>query len=210
LAPVSKREVRRQARRHMILTVATEYFLENGYSGTTMSEISNALGGSKGTLWNHFSSKEELFAAFLEAGTSAFRQEMMSTLVPSRALRPAVETFARRFIEKINMPESLSMYRLIVGESNRNPEIGRMFYERGPAAVRAILADFLENHMKAGRLRNADPTRAASTLVALCTGHSHQEILLGSPLRDRVTMANEARMITDEFLRIYAPEDKAP
>src|ERR1700756_1143782 len=179
--PIGKRERRRLERRRAILAVATQSFLENGYDGTTMSGISARLGGSKGTLWNHFSSKEELFAAFLDEATATFRQELVTVLDPSRELRPALITFIQQFMEKISLPESIKLYRLIAGESGRPPEVGRMFYERAPGAVEAILGRFLGDHMKAGRLQTADPTRAARVLIALSVGNGHQQMLIGGP-----------------------------
>jgi hypothetical protein len=42
---------------------------------------------------------------------------MRTVLEPSRDLRPALETFVRRFIEKISMPDAIKLYRLVIGES---------------------------------------------------------------------------------------------
>ena len=47
------------------MSVAREVFFEHGYSATSMSAIAARLGGSKGTLYNYFRSKEELFEAQL-------------------------------------------------------------------------------------------------------------------------------------------------
>src|SRR3954464_10654712 len=52
-------------RRELILDVASEVFLKEGYAATSMSEIAARLGGSKGTLYNYFKSKEELFEAYV-------------------------------------------------------------------------------------------------------------------------------------------------
>ncbi|HEY0270433.1 MAG TPA: TetR/AcrR family transcriptional regulator [Sphingomonas sp.] len=202
---IGRREERRLERRRAILAVAAASFLESGYAGTTMSGISAMLGGSKGTLWNHFSSKEELFAAFLDDVTAVFRREMMTVLEPSRELRSALETFARRFIEKISLPQSIKLYRLVVGESGRSPEVGRMFYERAPGSAEAILAAFMADHMAAGRVRAADPQRAARALMALCVGSGHQQMLSGGPEVDPATIPDEAIRIADLFLRLYAP-----
>lgn len=202
--PFGKREQRRLERRRAILAVATQSFLENGYHGTTMSGISVQLGGSKGTLWKHFSSKEELFAAFLDEATATFRQELLTILDPSRELRPALITFTQQFMDKTSLPESIKLYRLIASESGRSPEVGRMFYERAPAAVEEILGRFLEDHMKADRLQTADPTRAARVLIALSAGNGHQQMLLGSPLVDRGDLQDEAFQIVDLFLSLYA------
>src|SRR5258708_8438615 len=53
------------ARREAILDVAQQVFLKEGYAAASMSTIAARLGGSKGTLYNYFRSKEELFEAFI-------------------------------------------------------------------------------------------------------------------------------------------------
>ncbi|BAK66538.1 putative TetR family transcriptional regulator [Sphingobium sp. SYK-6] len=77
-----RREARRLDRRDMILSVAQAYFLAHGYAGTTMSGIAAEVGGSKGTLWNHFPSKEELFTAVLLRATRAHRDHLAQILDP--------------------------------------------------------------------------------------------------------------------------------
>ncbi len=56
---------RSDAKRRAIIDVARAAFLAEGYAATSMSEIAAKLGGSKGTLYNYFRSKEELFEAFM-------------------------------------------------------------------------------------------------------------------------------------------------
>src|SRR5271170_7231779 len=56
---------KRDARREAILEVARQVFFEEGYAAASMSTIAARLGGSKGTLYNYFKSKEELFAAYI-------------------------------------------------------------------------------------------------------------------------------------------------
>ena len=63
--PTSADLSRSDAKRRAILDVASEVFLAQGYAATSMSEIAARLGGSKGTLYNYFRSKEELFSAFI-------------------------------------------------------------------------------------------------------------------------------------------------
>ena len=53
-----------------------------------MSTIAAALGGSKGTLWAYFPSKEALFAAVLDDVTAAFRTELADALRPGPGGRP--------------------------------------------------------------------------------------------------------------------------
>ncbi|MBK6413847.1 MAG: helix-turn-helix transcriptional regulator [Sphingopyxis sp.] len=55
--------VKTDARRNAILAAATDIFREVGYARASMAMISARLGGSKGTLYGYFKSKEELFGA---------------------------------------------------------------------------------------------------------------------------------------------------
>ena len=58
--------VARDARRQAILAVAREVFMEDGYAAASMSAIAARVGGSKGTLYNYFPSKEDLFTAVIQ------------------------------------------------------------------------------------------------------------------------------------------------
>ena len=60
---IAKPRLDRDARRELILDVAQDVFLEEGFAAASMSTIAARLGGSKGTLYNYFRSKDELFAA---------------------------------------------------------------------------------------------------------------------------------------------------
>src|SRR6478609_9106609 len=118
-----KREARKEERRLAILEVAKRSFLDNGYSATSMSAISAELGGSKGTLWSYFPSKEELFAAVLDHATVAYRQQLSSVLQPSANLHAALTAFCRSFIAKITMADGIRLHRLIAAEAGRFPEV---------------------------------------------------------------------------------------
>ena len=63
---LTKPRVDRDARREAILDVAQDVFLDEGFAAASMSTIAARLGGSKGTLYNYFKSKEELFNAYVQ------------------------------------------------------------------------------------------------------------------------------------------------
>src|SRR5947209_16334161 len=63
---LSRPRLDRDARREAILDVAQEVFLEEGFANASMSMIAARLGGSKGTLYNYFKSKDDLFNAYVE------------------------------------------------------------------------------------------------------------------------------------------------
>lgn len=203
--PPSRREVRRQSRREAIVEVAAGWFLDHGYAATTMSAIAAELGGSKGTLWNYFPSKELLFSAVLDRMTTEFREQVSLALNPSDDLETALRKFCHKLLGKVTSADAIALYRLIGGEVSRFPEIGRIFYDRGPRLTQQLVADFLAGAMDRGSLRHDDPLGAARVLVGLCLYGCHQQMLLG--VIDAATpeqIANDANRAVDIFMRAYA------
>jgi TetR/AcrR family acrAB operon transcriptional repressor len=62
---VSNPKSENEAREQRILDVAAELISHYGYDKTTVSDIANAAGVSKGTIYLHFAGKDELFEALL-------------------------------------------------------------------------------------------------------------------------------------------------
>jgi len=202
-----RREVRREERREAILDVAERSFYEHGYAGTTMSAIASRLGGSKGTLWSYFPSKDVLFAAVLDRATRLFREEMALTLSPNANVPEAIGKFAERFIAKTTSDDSIALQRLMVGEAGRFPEVGRIYFERGLAPSLELLARYLAAAMDRGVLRREDPLLAAQNLVALCNAPWQQRRLAGIARQPSPqVIAGDARTVVRLFLGAYAPE----
>lgn len=175
----SRRAEQKQDRREAILTVASRSFLEHGYAGTTMSGVAATLGGSKGTLWNYFPSKEELFSAVIDHETAAFRARLSTILDPCGDLRETLLRFCTRLLERMTSPKAIALYRLVIAEAGRFPEMGRIFYDRAPRLTYGILGDFLEGAMERGQLTRDDPLAAARFLITLCMSGCHLQMLMG-------------------------------
>lgn len=199
-----RREARKEERRETILEIAKREFLDQGYSGASMSAISAELGGSKGTLWSYFPSKEELFAAVLDHATKEYRSRLADVLKPGEDVGAAVVQFCRGFIAKISSPDGVRLHRLIASEVGRFPEIGDIFYRRAPQPTQQLLAAFFERAMDAGTLRRADPLFAARTLASLCLG-VQQRVMWGQQL-SAAELEGEAVQIAEVFLRAFAPD----
>jgi TetR/AcrR family transcriptional repressor of mexJK operon len=205
--PTSRREARRLDRRDAILTVAKAYFLEHGYAGTTMSGIAAALGGSKGTLWNHFPSKEDLFSAVLDRVATAYRAQLSQILDPCGVLEPTLLRACRSLLDKVCSTEAIALHRLIYAESGRFPELSRIFFELAPRHTRALLADYIGGAMDRGQLRRDDPADAARILMALTMAGSHQQLMIGQIMEpSSAQMQADVELAVDLFLRGYAPE----
>ncbi|MDB5688323.1 MAG: TetR/AcrR family transcriptional regulator, partial [Sphingomonas bacterium] len=147
----TKRSVQREERRAAILAIARRHFHDHGYGGTSMSSIATELGGSKGTLWAYFPSKEELFAATIEGLIAEYAPFL--DLDPDVAIEPALHRYAVHFLTFTLSPKVIALNRIIIAEAPRVPEVGRIFFDRGPRRRHRALAEFLVEKMRRGEMR---------------------------------------------------------
>lgn len=155
------------ARREMILDVAQEVFLEEGFEAASMSTIAARLGGSKGTLYNYFRSKDELFKAYVER-RCLWQQNEVFAILPGEAPEAALTRVARSFLGFILDDFTLRNFTMITAAAERSPELGRIFFETGPARGAQRMAGFLSGLEAAGVLdTEGDPLGAATHLLGL-------------------------------------------
>lgn len=206
-AQISKREERRDLRRDHILDVARDAFLAEGYAATSMSLIAQRLGGSKGTLYNYFKSKEELFGAVMQRQCAELAETLFDVDHEGEAPRERLEHYGRSFLTLLLDPIPMAMHRVIVGESERFPEVGRTFYEFGPKVVMTRIGEYLEELMAQGVLRRADPLVAARHFKDLTMSGVHQPRLwnvIETP--DAAAIEAQVAVAVDTFLRAYRPD----
>jgi AcrR family transcriptional regulator len=196
---------RRGDRRDAILDVAHDGFVAEGYGATSMSSIAARVGGSKGTLYNYFRSKEELFDAVVRRSCDRLQADMGA--FPERGeVRGRLITMAMGFLDHVLSPEALAIYRVVISEGGRFPELARLFYEAGPRRGMARVAELLERLMDEGVLRRADPMIAAQQFNALALSGAHN-LRLWNVIGD-LTPAEKrerAELAAETFLRAYAP-----
>ena len=157
-----------ETKRQQILTGASAVFAEHGYEGASMSAIARQAAVSKGTLYNYFTNKADLFAAFVE---QCCREKLPVALAPVQEDSPAREILtavARAMVRLITLPDSLMLYRIIVSEAPRFPQLGAVFWENGPRVAIATLANWIREQEALGTLRTEDPVFAAEQFFALC------------------------------------------
>jgi AcrR family transcriptional regulator len=203
-APVARREERRREVSDKIIRIAEQCFQENGYAATAMSEIAIRLGGSKSTLWNHFRSKDRLFAAVIRTNAARFEIKFLSLLDVAGTPRTVLQRFTFRFVEAISSAEAISLQRMVISETGRFPQIGAIFHAQAPAAMGDLLSAYMKQQMANGTIRTDDPRAAGQMLLALARGGLHQRILLGLEAYCTRTAKAEAVVIVDQFMRAFS------
>lgn len=160
----------RDEKREHILKEAYAAFLSEGYAATSMSNIAARVGGSKATLYNYFSSKEELFAAVIDEKCRDFQGMFLEMDVETADFGKVLTQLGERMLHMMLRDDSIATFRLITAESARFPELGRAFYQSGRQRGKQMLADFFARAQKAGKLRLSNPRDMAVLFIEACKG----------------------------------------
>jgi AcrR family transcriptional regulator len=199
---------KRNRRREAIINAARQVFFESGYTATSMSSVAARLGGAKGTLYNYFGNKEELFEALVRDFCTRWADRMLgATLEGSPAL--SLTAFAEQYLTHLLSEQGVRLLRELVAESHRNPQLSRIFYALGPVRGREGLETYLEA-CKAKRLINApNCALAADEFLALCRSSTPLEVLLNltRPLSS-AEIRTQAAQAVGTFMRLYQSADQ--
>jgi len=175
-----ERRVRRgQKRREEIAIVAEQVFLELGFTEATMQIVATRAGASKETLYRHFGCKAELFSEVMNARCERFMSGAEEACSSANEPAVALKAVGLAVLNLIVSPSGLSVYRLVVSETLRAPELGQIFYELGPKKLYTRVADYLAMMTKAGKLDCPDPLICAELFLgAVNSGHQMRELVM--------------------------------
>jgi len=195
----------RDARREAILDVAQEVFLEEGFAAASMSTIAARLGGSKGTLYNYFKSKDDLFSAYVERRCLWQQDELFTVKPGGETPSQALQRLGRAYLLHVMNDQNLRNFRIIAAEAERAPEIGRTFYEAGPKRGTERLGELLAAMDKDGVIDvEGEPVTAARDFFGILHNHYFKARLCNAvPAMDLQQIDDEAARAARVFLRAY-------
>ena len=206
MAVEAKPRLDRDSRREAIIDVAAEVFLEVGYSAASMSMIAARLGGSKGTLYNYFRSKEELFEAYITRHCAVQQATMDRIYSLGGDVRAALMELGRVLLRFVLSDFGLRNFILVVSEAGRAPEMGHLFYEAGPMRGAGRLALFIARAADEGRLRPCDPQMAAHQFIGLCQHRLFKARLCNAvPEPCESEIETQVAAAVETFMAAYGP-----
>ncbi len=160
----------------VILRAATALFLRDGYAATSMEAVAATAGVSKRTLYARFPDK----AALLQEAVGQLIADWLPGLdaaLDHDRLEDALAVLGQRMLAAALTPEALALYRLLVAEAGRIPDLPRLLAGAGAGAGVARIAALLAG---AGV---ADPVFAAEQFQRLViTGPQHRALGFGPPM----------------------------
>jgi len=194
----------RGGRRQAILDVARELFSKEGYAATSMSHIAAQLGGSKGTLYNYFRSKEELFEAHVKERCQNFAESISVPALEGDNPVIVLTALAERMLTMLLSEESMGFYRLVIAEAPRNPAVGQALHKNGPNSKTSLITQLLERLRSEGQIVTDDCFRASEEFFSLIHGGIPLKRLLNIiPNPTAAEIRDEAAKVTETFLRAY-------
>lgn len=158
---------RAELRRAAFLKAARDVFLEYGYEAANMAEIVKRAGGSLSTLYAQFGGKKGLFEAMIDARVTDLTEQMHIELAAHAPLREGLKRIGEAFLFKQLEGEALDVFRLMVSQAKKFPDLAEAFGKRGPEAVRRALAEYLVDRANAGEIKISNPELAAATFFDL-------------------------------------------
>jgi len=166
------------AKRRQIIEGARAVFLAQGFDAASMNDIARKAGVSKGTLYVYFKSKEDLFEAIAEE-QCGFQAERVFELDPADHNVSAVMTKLGAEFAHFLCNRSTSPIRTVIAIADRMPEIGRQFYEAGPAVGIGKLSRYLQAQVAAGVLDIdiADCDIVAAQFLESCLAGTFKPVL---------------------------------
>jgi TetR/AcrR family transcriptional regulator, transcriptional repressor for nem operon len=154
-----------------IIHEALRQFSSKGFMGTSISDILESVGTSKGGLYNHFKSKEDLFFAALSEARKIWRQRNLAGLnyadQPLDKLKQILKNYRDHYLaDSENFPGGCVFVALAVELHDQQPHLAREVTE-GFNRFKAMVTRLLDQEKAAGNLRpGVDPGMAAEIIFS--------------------------------------------
>ncbi len=154
-----------------------ELFAEHGFETTSISSVAKAAGIGKGTVYEYFSSKEELissaFMAWLEGMMGEELEELLLTIEdPEERLRKCVQAMMEPFCsDERTVKLTLAMFQMMLKDDKfllQNPAVGKIFQVMRKIFVDILLEGVAQGVFRPEIARNAE--KIAINLFAYLDG----------------------------------------
>jgi AcrR family transcriptional regulator len=190
-----RRAAQGRATRDHLVEVARRLFAEQGYEDTSIEDVLNAAGVSRGALYHHFAGKEALFEAALEQVEASVMAGMQDLVIGTPTAVTALHAIALRWIGVAGDP-AISRIMLIDAPAVLGWERWRLSGGQAIVAMRAMLQAVADEGHLAPGLVNAFAHMLMASLdeIALM-------IAQADDADDKAAAMAEGRTAVEELLR---------
>ena len=192
-----------EKRRKAIIEAAYSLFIEKGYASVSVDEIIRVSKGSKSSLYKFFGNKEGILKAVIESLAEEFLREIHLEFPSAKTTRETLNRIGMVFADLALSDKAINQHRHAVSYAKAFPDLAKLWYESGPKSTMDGFAGFLEKETAAGRLRIADPARAAWFFLGMIIFHDNMRRLVCLPPSKRSELKKMVSEAVEVFLAAY-------
>lgn len=172
------------AKQVSIVEAAAKLFLKRGFGAVSMDAIAAEAVVSKRTVYSYYENKETLFADIMQLvceqmGGRESCPLSSEDLITNGLPREILQKSGEHILRIITSPQGIEMFRVVIAESGRFPELGKSFFEMGPGWIINELAKYLDQLVAAEHVEIADTMSASRKFFGMVTFPLTLEFLLG-------------------------------
>lgn len=170
-----------RTKREQIIKGAVKVFLKYGYEGTSMNRVAEEAGVIKQTIYSHFHDKEGLFIAIIESLTLRhFEPQFNAQQDLAQPPEVVLRKIGQLFLDRQKDRQYIALMRTVIGESNRFPELTRLYTKTVIQRGILLLKGYLDAHPELG----IEDTEAAARVFcgSIVNNILVQEILYGKEI----------------------------
>ncbi len=182
-----------------MVEAAYSLFVEKGYARVSVDEIIRVSKGSKSSLYKYFGSKEGILKAVVESLAEQMLRKIRFEFHSGRSPREALRRIGAMLVELALSDRAINQYRHAVSHGKEFPELAKLWFESGPDSTMNGIADYLEKEAASGRLRIADPVRAARLFGGMVLFYDNMRRSVGLP----PAKAAEQRKMVFEAVEVF-------
>jgi AcrR family transcriptional regulator len=164
------RHLPEQARRDQILAAARSCFVDRGYHPTRMEDIATAAGLSKGGVYFHFQSKQEVFDALVQEEFERSMQLLRQVNESSQSVVEKMQVLAKYYLEYFSAAPDAPRFFIVMGEMGlRDAKLASRLLEMQTSFIDQV-AKLIDQGVAEGMLKPVDSKAVAALLKALIDG----------------------------------------
>ncbi|MDX8470275.1 TetR/AcrR family transcriptional regulator [Mesorhizobium sp. VK23B] len=165
--------------RGIIIEAANAQFQACGYASASINVMAQQAGVSTKTLYRLFPTKGDLFTSVVADRIDRFFVALDQPSLAAASLQEGLERLLTVYGMLTLSPETITMTRLVVGESDRFPEIASAFYQRAILPTNEAMEAWLRRQCDAGRIALEDVHAACGMLRGMMIMEPQRTAMLG-------------------------------
>lgn len=185
----------KELKKDLIADAALSCFLSSGYSGTSMDEIVKASGMSKGGIYWHFRSKDEIFLHIIGKWIDEWDRELMARLKSDGSAKENLAKVEEHYLEKISAP-ILALIQEFVLQAKHKEILDRLQLCIDNSKRKSVIKNIIQKAVDKGEFKNLDAEAAANVFIGIFEGIGLQWL---TQHRDKKLLELTAKTALDIF-----------